>query len=164
VLDDLDLVLWASLPQPEWNAPDAVPRTLRRVAAASSEQEFRAAYNDFLFALGNDHAGTYYPVVLSAVPFLRAVLERGGEWAKRAAIEALIDLTASFEPEPGYQVLVLHDGTRVDLAVQLAAAVAELSEAVRAVAADDSLAERTRAAAVELLAGLAHGSGGSGAT
>ncbi|MFL5577995.1 MAG: hypothetical protein ACJ79S_18735 [Gemmatimonadaceae bacterium] len=155
MLDDLDAVPWASLAQPEWNAPDAVPRALRRLAGAGSERESEAAYTAYLFAVGNDHAGTYYPVVLATLPFLGAVLERGGEWAKRTALAALIDLTASFEPEPGHESAEAPGGGPSGLAAQLAAGAARLSDAVHAVAADTALAERTRAAATELLTHLA---------
>ena len=73
MFNDLDTVSWASLPQPEWNAPDAVPRALHRIAAATSEQDSQAAYTDYLVAIGNNHVGTYYPVVLPTLPMATAI-------------------------------------------------------------------------------------------
>lgn len=63
-----------------------------------------------LFALGNDHAGTYYPVVLAALPFLGAILREGGLAARLRTLDVLLDLRGSFEPEPFFELLP--DGTR----------------------------------------------------
>jgi hypothetical protein len=141
-----------SLPQPAWNAPDAVPRALRRLAAASSVAEGNAAYTSYLYAIGNDHAGTYYPLVLQTIPFLQAILEQGPEMARRAVVEVLIDLAAAFEPEPGYETLELPRGERVSVAAELDAAIAQLANVVRAAATGPLLGDRHRAATSELLA------------
>ena len=152
MFDDLDRIPWVSLPQPEWNAPDAVPRALRGLAAARSAAAGNAAYTSYLYAIGNDHAGTYYPLVLRTVPFLKAILEQGPEMARRAVVEVLIDLAAAFEPEPGYETLELPGGEQADVAAELDAAIAQLSDVVRAVAAGPLSGDRHRAATSELLA------------
>jgi len=80
MLEDLAEVPWGSLAQPDWNAAnDEVPFALRALAAAASEHEARETYHQVLFALGNNHAGTYYPVALAAVPFLGQILETDPE-------------------------------------------------------------------------------------
>lgn len=45
MLDQLDSVPWASLPQPKWNRPAAVPDAIRRLAAPTSREDARQAYN-----------------------------------------------------------------------------------------------------------------------
>ena len=61
------------------------------------------AYDRMLYALGNNHAGTYYPIALAVLPQLESILSNGAPWAQQAALNVLIELTGSFEPEPGYE-------------------------------------------------------------
>jgi hypothetical protein len=83
---------------------------------------------------------------------LGEILEQGSEWAKRTVLEALIDLAASFEPEPGYATVESPGGELTTVAAQLDAAVLRLSGAVRAIATDVALGEKHRAATTALLA------------
>ena len=152
-------VPWLSFPQPEWNSPDDVPSALRLVASAASERESHAAYDDYLYAVGNNHSGSYYPVVVPTIPFLGEVLVEGGEWAKWTAVQALIDLTASFEPERGYERMTDANGTQVDVTAQLAAAAGGLGDSVRVLTNDGKLPLRLREAAAELLTHLASAAG-----
>jgi len=70
------------------------------LAAAASEAEGGEAYHRMLYALGNDHAGTYFPVVVPAIPHLVDVAVHGQQWARHAALDVLVDLTGSFGPDP----------------------------------------------------------------
>lgn len=53
--------------------------------------------------MGNNHAGTYHPVVLSVIPDLALVLQNDELfWPRHATLNVLIELCGSFEPEhPG---------------------------------------------------------------
>jgi hypothetical protein len=57
-----------------------------------------------LAVIGNDQAGTYYPVAVSVVPFLGELLTHQNQFTWTAALSALVDLLASFETAPGYEV------------------------------------------------------------
>src|SRR5690349_8810996 len=57
MLEHIESIPWASFAQPATNAPSSIPNALRRLAAAEVESEARAAYQHFLFAIGNSHAG-----------------------------------------------------------------------------------------------------------
>src|SRR5262245_44878520 len=70
----------------------------------------RTAYHQVLYAFGNNHAGTYYPVALVAVPFLLEIAAHGGPWARVGALDILVDLTGSFEPEAGCEVVTDRHG------------------------------------------------------
>lgn len=59
MLDGLDTISWDDLPQPEWNGPSEVPKALRAIATIANQRDAQDAYNRFLYALGNNHAGTY---------------------------------------------------------------------------------------------------------
>jgi hypothetical protein len=115
MFEGLDLVKWDSIPQPEWNRADEVPSALRALAVASSDADSWDAYNRLLYATGNNHAGTYYPVALDVVPFLGEVLIHGQLYPRLRALDVLIDYFASFSPEPGYEEVPAPDGTPVPL-------------------------------------------------
>ena len=99
----IDPINFNSYPQPEWNASNSVIGALEVLQQAHNKKSSDEAYGRFLSAVGNDHAGTYYPVVLAVLPQIEKVLNTGGVWAKRAGLEALIDLGGSFIPEPGHE-------------------------------------------------------------
>jgi hypothetical protein len=61
------------------------------------------AYRRVLFAIGNDHKGSYYPAALCAVPLLVRVAATCPGWPRYLALEVLTDLLISFGPEPGYE-------------------------------------------------------------
>ncbi len=52
-------------------------------------------------AIGNDHAGTFYPAILDAAPILVEIANHGSRWSSRAALCILDNLCASFWPEVG---------------------------------------------------------------
>ena len=55
------------------------------------------------------HAGTYYPVLLAALPVFESMLSGQVHWPQRGALCILRDLFASFEPEPGFETVCQHD-------------------------------------------------------
>jgi hypothetical protein len=58
--------------------------------------------SNFKYALGNDHGGTYYPAVLSALPLLiDLVIHSPHEPVRNCALEVLCDWSSSAEPELG---------------------------------------------------------------
>lgn len=89
-------------PQPESNESGSVEAALYALRNADDESSANEAYDTFLWAVGNNHAGTYYPVVLGVLPEIEQILMSGKAWAQRAAMESLIDLGGSFIPEEGY--------------------------------------------------------------
>jgi len=99
--------------------PAKVPAALMALALAEqetkegiyqggAEAEFLAnakIESDLLFAIGNDHRGTYYPVVKWALPFIVQVALYGNHMvARNCAINALIDLYC-FGSEYGSEAL-----------------------------------------------------------
>ncbi len=101
--------------EPPWNNPQSLPSAFEAVMLAGNEESSQTAYHRLLSAIGNDHAGTYYPVALEILPATEAILRDGSAWARRIALEVLIDLFGSFEPEPGFEV---HRGVELERAVR----------------------------------------------
>ena len=122
---ELERVLWASKAQPEWNADDDVPKALLALATAVERDEASRAYHRLLFAVGNNHAGTYFPVVLDALPYLRIILEGGTALQRGTVLGILLDLTGSFAPDPDHRYIDI-DGHQVGLKPELHERIREL--------------------------------------
>lgn len=100
MLETLDSVDWHLKPQPSWNSPDDIPNAVRALAAATTETK-SSAYTRMLYALGNNHAGTYFAVVLDVIPFFGEILRGGTAVARRTTLDILVDLLVSFEADAG---------------------------------------------------------------
>lgn len=105
LLRQIESIPWAEYSQPEWNKPDSVSTALVNAASAADARTCSSAYDCVLYALGNNHAGTYYPVLLAALPVFESMLSDPNHWAQRGAICLLEDLFASFHPEPGFEMV-----------------------------------------------------------
>lgn len=155
-LKGIDGFPWAAFAQPEGNDGQSVPRALRALAACASKDDHYEAYNRMLYALGNNHAGTYCPAVLPAVAFLGEILERGGEWPRIVVLDVLTDLVGSFVPERGFDRVTTPEGETRALRDLLLERVSTLAPRVQAIAADPSRGAREDALAAELLEYLSH--------
>jgi hypothetical protein len=122
--DDIHNISWERFSQPEWNHPDTVPQALQLLASVDDQTLGRRVYHKVLYALGNNHAGTVYPVALPAVPFIRSIAASGQVWARRTAFDILIDL-CMFDPEPGYEMSIQPDQSQVRLADALRHEIAQ---------------------------------------
>jgi hypothetical protein len=122
LLRQIESVPWSQYGQPEWNEPRSVAAALANVAAATDGASCTAAYDSVLYALGNNHAGTYYPVVLAALPVFESFLNSQAHWPQRCALCILDDLFASFHPEAGFEAVSIH-GTLENVEVSFRAGV-----------------------------------------
>ncbi len=125
MLHGLDQIHWSHYAQPTWNAVDEVPSAIRALADGADLDRQRA-YNRMLYALGNNHAGTYFPVVLPAIPFFGEIL-RGPELVARLrTLDVLIDLVGPFGPDLEHEEVDSVAGLR-SLKAMVQEAVASLS-------------------------------------
>jgi hypothetical protein len=90
-------------PQPESNDSGSVEAALEALRVAYDQSTADDAYDAFLWAMGNNHAGTFYPIMLGVLPDLEKILMDGTPWARRAVMESLIDLGGTFTPERGHE-------------------------------------------------------------
>jgi len=95
---------WDLEARPSWNGMDELSCALRDLSR-TTQADGDETYHRMLYAVGNNHAGTYHPMVLAAVPSLGAILRDGGVTARLRTLEVLIDLIGSFEPEPAFEVI-----------------------------------------------------------
>lgn len=140
----IHLPVFASSLEPPWNDRQSLSSAFEAMSAAGDEESSQAAYHRLLFAIGNDHAGTYYPVAFEVLPAFEIILRDGSAWAKHVAIEVLIDLFGSFEPEPGHEI---HGG--VELRRSVRSRIFDFAPHLASVAAGDDAAATS---ARELLA------------
>lgn len=99
-----------SLPQPHWNEADSVELALKALRDARDEESAVDATDRFLWSVGDNEAGSFYAVVLDALPAIARILSEGSAWPQQAAIEALIDLAGTFAPAEGHET---HEGVAV---------------------------------------------------
>ena len=127
---DMDTPDAARFPQPEWNDADSVEEALEALRTAQDDASALEAQDRFLWAVGNNHAGTFHPVVLATLPRLDQLLRGGNSWTQHAVLECLIDLAGSFVPAEGH---AMHLGAPVQDTLQafiqsLRPRIAELAE------------------------------------
>jgi hypothetical protein len=124
MLEGLDDIAGGNYAQPM--SPETVPTQPRRLASATTGEQIRVAYSCVLYAFGNNHAGTYYPVVLPAIPFLGELLRDGTAVVRECVLDILIDLSGTFWPEPGFAMIRDSDGVERSLRHALHEAVGTL--------------------------------------
>jgi hypothetical protein len=139
VLSRLDATPWREFAQPEWNQPDSIAKALVKVVEAESAASCSAAYDSLLYAVGNNHAGTYYPVLLAIMPVLESILSENAHWPQRAVLSALDDLFASFQPEPSHEQFSHPQLGPQSVAAAFQAQVHALGPAVERIAQENGL-------------------------
>src|SRR5947208_13650082 len=145
-IDQLEQIDWRSFPQPEWNTPNTVPHALAQLATVTDDKTSTDAYHAVLYAFGNNHAGTVYPVAIPAIPFLRSIVENDQTWASATVLDILTDLL-TFEPEPGYETVTLGDGQTISLTVALHHEIQVLRPIAEHIARDGNRSESLHARA-----------------
>ena len=96
------LVNWDSYEGPEYYEPERAKNSLLSLVSLDNEIENTKTYNNVLFGIGNNHAGTYYPAAREAVKIICEIATKSEcEISKNCALEILVDLYCSFEPELG---------------------------------------------------------------
>jgi hypothetical protein len=100
MLDTVDQIESSPRQRPADGRPGEIAGALRALAFAASDDTAQSAYHRVLFAIGNDHGGSYFPIVLDVVPFLGEILESGTRRSRARTLDVLIDLVGSFVPDP----------------------------------------------------------------
>jgi hypothetical protein len=111
MLETVDRIEFSRRQRPSHAVPGETSAALKALAFAESDAAAERAYHRVLFAVGNDHCGSYFPIVLDAIPYLGEILRGGTPHARARALDVLIDLVGSFGPDPD---VVTQDGVRPD--------------------------------------------------
>jgi hypothetical protein len=136
MLENVDQIELSGRQKPRYAKPGEIAAALRALAFAESDDAAQVAYHRFLSAVGNDHDGSYFPVVLDAIPFLGEILTAGPRHARARSLDVLIDLVGSFWPDRAVQI---DDGLRPeDLPAALRARVETLRPILQRLLVDSS--------------------------
>ncbi|GAB2814482.1 hypothetical protein [Ferruginibacter profundus] len=101
-IDEVTHINWSQFKGAEYYQPRNVVLSLTNLVYLRNEEEKWHIYNDVLFALGNNHAGTYYPVIAAVLPLITKLLQSSQyELVRNCILEILSEWYYSFEPEPG---------------------------------------------------------------
>lgn len=112
----------AEFPGPRWYEPKSVPHALALLRSVRSEADAQSAYNRVLFAIGNNHAGSLYPIAAAAVyDILQIIAEQSG-WSRSAALTILEELLR-FAPEPDFATFRRGDGAAIDVSLEIVLAI-----------------------------------------
>ncbi|KRD34375.1 hypothetical protein ASE35_11755 [Lysobacter sp. Root916] len=96
---------WDAYERPQWSDAAQVRAALADALHAHDRTSSERAYHAVLYAVGNNHAGTYHAIALAVLPFLGELMRHGQGWARSTALEAFFDLALSFEPDRDQQAL-----------------------------------------------------------
>ncbi|MCP4356038.1 MAG: hypothetical protein GY793_10525 [Proteobacteria bacterium] len=106
----IEAIDWTQYSGPEYYEPDKVPQALNQLLCLHKEEHSSKTYNRVLFAIGNNHAGTYYPAVIAAIRIIIDIaLNSELEVARNCSLDMMTDLYCSFCPELGTYNQCIHD-------------------------------------------------------
>ena len=98
----LELINWEKYNGPKNYKWEEVPNSLLSLLELSEEKDNEPFYHWFLFVIGNNHRGTYYPVIIEVLPIIMEILfVNNKEVVRNCILEILTDLYMSFGPELG---------------------------------------------------------------
>ena len=101
-IENVNRINWKQFNGPEYYRPDEIITSLTNLVNLRSEDEKWNIYSDVLSAIGNDHAGTYYPVIIDILPLIIGLLKSSRhEPVRNCILEILSDWYYSFGPELG---------------------------------------------------------------
>ena len=99
-IEKVNSIDWTKYSGPKYYDPLKARDAMLKLVVLSEESQNNATYNEVLFAIGNNHGGTYYPAIQGALKIITSVaLSHEVEVARNCALEILIDIYASFDAE-----------------------------------------------------------------
>ncbi|MCO7223515.1 hypothetical protein [Pleionea sp. CnH1-48] len=94
-------VRWSDFSGPEHYKPDELVEALIDLSRYDESRAINGLENKVLFAVGNNHAGTYYPAVLVALDILIVIEQSSEVEAIRNCAHAILNNLYYFSPEVG---------------------------------------------------------------
>jgi hypothetical protein len=92
---------WDKYGGDKYYSPSEVPIALSNLLNLTKAKQISDVHDQTLYAIGNNHAGTYYPVVLEALEIIISIYETTtNKHSRKCAIEILTDIY-NFFPEYG---------------------------------------------------------------
>jgi len=103
IIDKIEKVDWKQYSGSPWYKPDDVPPALKRLADLTQKDQAENVGHIVLSTIGNDHAGTYYPAIESALDIIIDIAEQAENLvSKQCALGVLYDLACFNADLEGY--------------------------------------------------------------
>jgi len=134
---------WPTVPQPEGNSPTEVRDALLALTQVHLSGKSVDVEHRVLFALGNAHGGTVYPVAIPATEIIANIALESRGLVRHTALEVLCDLLSSF-PEPGFETVPTANGSTVPLDSEVRRTAAQFRERFEALLLDPGLSSQSR--------------------
>ncbi|WP_462278221.1 hypothetical protein [Ferruginibacter sp.] len=110
IINEIKTTNWRLFNGPQFYQANKVEPNLLQLINLTNESDKGKVYNDVLFALGNNHGGTFYPAVLKALPIIiRLIKATKSELVQNCALEIITEWCCSFDPEMGTYNLMNSD-------------------------------------------------------
>ncbi|MGD8914939.1 MAG: hypothetical protein PVJ68_19720 [Candidatus Thiodiazotropha sp.] len=107
---EIDNVDWSNFNGPTMYDAQVVSPALYSLMDLTDSNQAEEVGNKLIYALGNDHAGVYYPVVLKALDFLITIEKNTDSTACRTCALAVLNDLYYFEPDiEGYEGCTAED-------------------------------------------------------
>ncbi|WP_196158656.1 hypothetical protein [Reinekea sp. G2M2-21] len=97
--EEIASVDWSSFTGPPTYDAESVPSALYSLIELDDSSKAEEVGNGLMNALGNNHAGVYYPVLLKALDFIIAIANRTNSKACKICALAVINDFYYFEPD-----------------------------------------------------------------
>jgi hypothetical protein len=91
---------WKQYCGPEYYEPIKVAPALLDLLNLENPAEANSVGDNVLFSIGNNHAGTYYPVILSALDIIISIEQEASDSVRRICAQAILDDLSCFELDP----------------------------------------------------------------
>jgi hypothetical protein len=103
IIEKIEKVDWGRYSGSPWYKPEEVAPVLKRLADLAQKDQAENIGHMVLSTIGNDHAGTYYPAIESALDIVIAIAEQTENLvSKQCALGVLYDLTCFNADMEGY--------------------------------------------------------------
>lgn len=96
----IEEVDWSQYRGPEYYEPEAVAPVLLSLMNLEYSSEASGVGDRILFAIGNDHADTYYPAILSALDIIIAIKQEAECSVRALCAGEILDYMSCFESGP----------------------------------------------------------------
>lgn len=108
--EEIENVNWSSFNGPSMYDAHAVSPALKSLIDLEDLSIAEEVGNQLIYALGNNHAGVYYPVVLKALDFIIAIEKNTDNNVCRTCALAVLNELYYFEPDvEGYGGCTMED-------------------------------------------------------
>ena len=151
LVEQIKSVDWGKFKGIEYYEPNDVAPALIALVNLDDDNCNEDIYNQVLFAIGNNHGGTYYSAIQEALRFiLITAIDGNSEVSRNCALEMVTDIYCAFGPELTQETFHLYDKLKSNVKKE----VEELYPKLMELASLKSESQRNRKLALDLIGAI----------